>query len=183
MEIDYQILEKSVSEVFHDQSYQYRDNMNFEQCPFPGCDYCSINEMSLSYTFLGYPVLRLGIYVNVKEEFKKVMFSINVPDANYFYESVVEAYGLPESTSLSTYYIESQGYKTPPELNSDSLDFYYENLKSPEVKDFPNLKNLIWYDLNSKNGESSTNMIIMNKSHPQNKFAHKEIWVSFRKSE
>ena len=182
MEIESTIVDRSIQEIFGNIPYIESGNSNFRQCHFPAANFCSVSDVSTNYSFMNFDVHNLGVYVNARGELKKVVFSVIVLDPHDFYHKVIDYYGMPETSSLSKYYIEQQGYTIPPKIEKDSLEMYYKKLRLPTVEDYPILRNITWYEVKKDSFGNSTDMIISNKGNPENLFSEKEIWIMFRKS-
>ncbi|WP_047246765.1 hypothetical protein [Maribacter thermophilus] len=179
MNMDYTFLGKSVKELFQGLEYIECNNENFRECYFPASNYSTISGIPTNYNFLGFPVQKMGAYVNTKNELKKFTISVEVPDAGFFYDQVVKEYGMPETSSLSKFYLEKYGYKTPNEINKDSLDEYYQNLNKPEIDDFSIVRSTTWYDIDKGSGRTPIGMIVSNKTSPEDMFSKREIWITF----
>ncbi|MDC6390853.1 hypothetical protein PP182_19360 [Maribacter sp. PR1] len=97
----------------------------------------------------------------------------------FFYDKVVKEYGMPETSSLSQFYLEKHGYKNPIEVENDSLNEYYENISMPELEDFSIVRSSNWYGINKNTEGTSIGLVIRNKTSPQDIFSKKEIWITF----
>jgi len=182
MDIDESILSKSFSDVFKDSTYVKINMDNSIGSGLTSYDYCTVDQMAGQYHFLGFPVEKLAAKVEFDEtkKFKEILVILKVWDAEQFYQKVVGKYGMPNTSSLSKYYLEKHGFKLPNQVKKGSLDKYYEQIPNPEIKDFQDIQNLAWFHIDSKNSGVVTDILIKNKTNPTNNFQEKEIWVSFR---
>ncbi|TVZ16482.1 hypothetical protein [Maribacter sp. MAR_2009_72] len=179
MNIDYDFLDRSITELFQGLEYIECNNENFTECYFPASNYSTISGTPTNYNFLGFPVQKIGAYVNTENELKKLTLSVKVPNGRLFYDKVVKKYGMPETSSLSQFYLEKYGYKTPMEIEKDSWNESYENINKPKMEDLSIIKSSNWYGINEGSGRTSIGMVIKNKTNPQNLFSEKEIWITF----
>lgn len=184
MVIDESILGKSFSDVFKDSTYVEINMGNSIGSGLTSYDYCTVDGMAGQYHFLGFPVEKVAAKVELGEDkkFKEILLILKVWDAEQFYQKVVDKYGMPNTSSLSKFYLEKHGFKLPVEVEKDSLGKYYEQIPKPEVKDFHEIQSVAWYDINKKSNGVLTDLFIKNKTNPTNNFQEREIWVSFKRA-
>jgi len=184
MLIDETILDKSFSEVLKDSTYIELNMNNSIDSGLTSYDYCTVDEMAGQYHFLGFPVEKVAgkVELGKDKKFKEILLILKVWDAEQFHQKVVNKYGMPNTSSLSRFYLEKHGFKLPVEVQKDSLDKYYAQIPKPEVKDFHEIQSLAWYDINKKNNGVITDLLIKNKTNPANNFQRKEIWISFKRA-
>ncbi|MDC6366453.1 MULTISPECIES: hypothetical protein [Flavobacteriaceae] len=183
MSIDESILSTSLSDMFKESELVCLNMSNFKEHPgLTSFDYCTIQGIEGYHTFLDFNIHKLAFKVDNSKRINEVLLIIRVWDSTDFFEKTVNNYGLPNSSSLSKYYIEKHGFRIPPEIDRDSLLNYYENLPEPQIEEFEELQSLIWYDLKKNSHKTLADMIIKNKTDPSNKYLEKEIWVSFKRA-
>lgn len=182
MVIDESVICKSFSDVFKDSTYIELNMHNSIDSGLISYNYCTVNGMAGQYHFLGFSVEKIAAKVKLGEDkkFKEILLILKVWDVEQFYQKVVGKYGMPNTSSLSKFYLKKHGFKLPIEVRKDSLDKYYEEMPKPEVKNFHEIQSLAWYDINKKNNCVLTDLLIKNRTNPTNNFQEKEIWVSFK---
>ncbi len=182
MTVDENVLGKTLSELFKNSEPLKLDKSNYEQYRFPNYHFCSSPSMSGLYDFLGFQIEKLVVKVDGEQEIKEMLLIIKISDPQLFYNKFVMVYGMPETSSLSKYYIEKHGFKIPTEIEGDSLENYYEGLPKPSKEEFSELSSLAWYDVNKRSDGIPIDIIVYNKTHPNNGFAEKEVRVVFKKA-
>ncbi|WP_350293788.1 hypothetical protein [uncultured Croceitalea sp.] len=180
--IDENILGSSFIDLFQGSQYIKLSMSDYKEDGLSPYDYCSSETMIGQYSFLDFDVEKVAVKINQDKQLKEVMLKLKVWDGQHFYEKVTEKYGMPDTSSLSKYYIEKHGFEIPTTIKIDSVNNYYNNLPKPRIKDFPEVRSLSWYDVNNKSGKVLADLVIKNKSNPSNKFQKQEIWVVFRRA-
>lgn len=183
MAIDEKILSTSFSDLVNESMYIELEQSGSKEYGLVLYDYCTVDAMKGYYSFLGLSIDKLAIKVDDDKRLKEVLLILKVWDAKEFYNRMEKKYGMPNTTSLSKFYLEKYGYKTPPEIGKDELQGYYESLPQPTTIDLPELRSMAWYDLNdTAKNLVPTDILVRNKSNSSDKFEQKEIWVSIKRS-
>ncbi len=182
MIIDESVLSMSFSDLFKGTTYVELEMSNTIGDGLSSYDYCTVNEMAGQYNFLGVNVEKLAVKIDKDGNLKEVLIILKIWDTEHFYKTVTDRYGMPDTSSLSKFYIEKHGFKIPTQVPKDSLNDYYNQLPKPEIKDFPEIQSLAWYDINKNSKNILTDLLIRNKTNPANNFEEKEIWISFKRA-
>lgn len=182
MVVDATIINSPFTDTFDSSIVIRLNEQNYKEYGLVSYDYVATNERISSYTFLDMNIHKMAFKVDEKDKIKEVLLVLKVWDSEHFFRKMVETYELPNTSSLSKFYIEKHGFDIPTSINKDSLENYYNKLPKPEVNEFHELKSLIWYDVIDKTKENQADIIIKNRTNPSNKFSDKEIWVIIKRA-
>lgn len=173
-------------QILYDSFFNLNENHNFIKIEenslvdngLTSYDYYTNIEKNFNCNFLGFTIFQIAIKIDDNENLKEILLKIKTYDLDSLYKKIIKKYEMPYSTSLSKYYIEKRGYQIPSNIKKDSLVNYYDNLQKPELEDFPELRDLVWFGLPMDN---KINMLIKNKTNPEDIYSKKEVWIIFKK--
>ncbi|PIB25417.1 hypothetical protein BFP77_00950 [Maribacter sp. 4U21] len=115
-----------------------------------------------NFSFMKHRVSKAGFAVAKDKSIEQVVLYLKIFDIDMFYKDLVKRYGKPETTSISKFYLEKHGYKIPSETDGFNENSY-DSLPTPLLKDFKNLRNVTWYEVNDSVNKIETNLIVRNK--------------------
>ena len=176
------IINEPFHDIFNPSIMIGLHEQNYREYGLVSYDYVTRGEMIPTYTFLDENIQKLAVKIDKSENLKEILLVLKVWDSEHFFGKIVETYGMPNTTSLSKFFLQKYGFNIPTSVKEDSLMNYYGNLPKPKINEFHELKNLVWYDINEKTKESQTDLIVKNRTDPSNKFSDKEIWVILKRA-
>ncbi|WP_299532394.1 hypothetical protein [Ulvibacterium sp.] len=164
MEIDENILSRSFSEYHNVTFIKIDQNTSYDYGISYHYNYFYPTESPIPFSFMGHTVSRAAFAVKEEQNsIQSVVLFLEVFDIDLFYSEMVEKFGQPGTVSVSKIYLEQHGYKIPTEIENFN-ESYYDSLPVPKLKDYKNLRNINWYEVNDVKNDmaNDTNIIVRN---------------------
>lgn len=145
------------------------ENENFIMVTQENCEYLDVSpkysyyypsDATETFTFLRHRVSDAAFKVE-NDSIREVKVTLEVFDIDKFYKEIAKKYGEASSASISKKYLEEHGFKVPTETDNFNENAY-DQLSLPQIKDYKNLRYVIWS--NVANSETSdTYMVVRNR--------------------